>query len=298
LHIEADEIAGAVTTSQKYFVIAAVLWTVCGGPSAAALIVAVLGTTLIWQLHLGRSHTQFLVLSVLLGYGGVVCGLLLWSLVVMTAGLTGIHSIATNGRVLPYGGLTFFAALLAGELRWRSLNAPSAGHSIVSDIRDIRFNAFLFVLFSYGVWLTGGLVSYVLSPFIAPRLLGHQWASLAGPGTADYIHNKLFSWAMYGFYGVMSIPATLLMWKLRPKSRFFAYLLPLAFSILIPATGMLLGALSFVTMYLYGPWQYLLFTPLFTANIGGFIWAAVMGEVRWRIAKPVARPLALKAETG
>jgi hypothetical protein len=285
-----------MTTSQKYFVIAALTWAVCGGMSIGALIVAVLGTTLIWQLRLGRSHTKFLVLSVLLGYGGAIFGLLFWSLILATVGLTGIHSLAANSRALPYGGLTLFVALLAGELRWRSLNAPPVGHSIVSDIRDIRFNAFLFALFSYGVWLAGGMLSYVLSPSIVPHLLAHWRPSLGGAGTAEFIHNKLFSWAMYGFYGLLSIPAALLMWKLRPKSRFFAYLLPIIFSIVIPATGVLLGVLAFVTMYLYGPWLYLVFTPLFTANIGGLFWAVVMGEVHWRIVRPVSRPLPLKAE--
>jgi hypothetical protein len=207
-------------------------------------------------------------------------------------GLMGITWLATSAHhPAPYGGLTFFAALLAGELRWRSLNAPPVGHSIFEDIREIRFNAFLFALFSYGVWFVGGLVSYFLSPIIVPLLL-ERWAhSWAAPGGAEYIHNKLFSWAMYGFYGLLSIPAALLIWKLRPGRRIYAYLLPLVFSILIPIAGIFLGGLVFVSMPWSGPWPYLFFTPFFTANIGGFFWAAVMGEVRWRIVKPVPRPL-------
>ena len=278
-----------MTTSQKYFVIAALLWTVCGGFSLGAPVVAALGTTLIWQLRPGRTHTTFLVLSVLLGYAGALMGLLLSAVFAMTLRLVAIlPALAAHHFAEPYRGFTFLAALLAGELRWRSLHAPPAGHSIFDDLSGIRFNAFLFALFSYGVWFAGGLVTYVLSPFIVPRLLAHWNPSLAGTGMADFVHSKLFSWAMYGFYGLLSVPAALLIWRLRPRRRFFAYLLPMLFSILIPAAGILLGGLVLVTMLWWGPWPYLLFTPLFTANIAAFFWAAVMGEVRWQIAKSPA----------
>jgi hypothetical protein len=91
-------LAVQMTTSQQYFVIAALLWSICRAFNAGAPVVAVLGAVLIWQLRLSHSHTTLLALSVLLGYVAAFFGLLLWSLVLTMPGLMGITWLATSAH--------------------------------------------------------------------------------------------------------------------------------------------------------------------------------------------------------
>jgi hypothetical protein len=165
----------------------------------------------------------------------------------------------------------------------------------VSDVQHRKFDPLLFSLFSLGVWLISGLVVYYLAPRVTPTLLTYWKPShFADAQTAGFAR-KIFSWGVYEFYGLISIPAALLIWKVRPRTRLRAFLLPAIFSLAIPIAVMVIGLLALVTMFWVGPWPYLLFTPPFTANIGGFFWAAVMGETRWRMEQRPPRPQDLSA---
>lgn len=160
----------------------------------------------------------------------------------------------------------------------------------VSGLHPRKCQLAEFAAFSLVVWLAAGLVEYFVAPLTAPLVLAHWMPSLfAKPPNVTALIKKIVSLELYEFYGALSILPAIAIWRFKPRNRLLAFALPLLFSLLIPLFGMVVGVVGFFVTFLYGPWIYLLATPLLTLNIGGFLWAAAMGEARWRLEQQASR---------
>ena len=83
-------------------------------------------------------------------------------------------------------------------------------------------------------------------------------------------------------YAVLSIPSGIVLWKLHPSRRLWAYLWALLLSIPITIIELLIGTLNIATYFLYFGAGSLFIAPLMTYNLGPLLWALSVGEVRWR----------------